>query len=300
MKKRPNNKDILILVDCSYILYDSLFSAIKIYKNEYNPICSIENPIDFTQDEDFCNIFKSRFNSKLWGGIRSKFPFAKGKNIILCRDCSKKNIWRRDFDPSYKQNRIESAKEPLDYDLGAIFNYFYTYMLKDLEDYGVIILEHYNMEADDIYFVISKRRKTHLGYSKDKTAYFANDGDWQMNKPYIGIGFDSNGQERDLPENTTLEQWKLQKVLLGDPKDGVGKSLCDTYTKRMGPKTVRKYIDDPQLLKESIGTIFDADKIKNNKLMLLPDSIPVELQDSIWEQYLEKTGLKAENDLLTL
>ncbi len=300
MKKRPNNKDITIIVDGSYVLYASLFSAIKIYKNDYNPICSIENPVNFTLDDDFCNIFRSRFNAKLWGGIRSKFPFAKGENIVFCRDCSKKNIWRRDFDPSYKQNRIESAKEPLDYDLGAIFNYFFNYMLKDLEDSGVIVLSHYNCEADDLFFIVSRRRKTHLGLDKSKTNYMANDGDWQMVKDYIGIGFDTQGNERDLPPGLTLEEFKLRSIYNGVGKDGVPRANCDTYTKVLGPKTIMKFLRDPKKLSESIGVVFDADKIKNNELMILPDRIPLSIQDSVWSDYLDKAGLKVENDLLSL
>lgn len=297
-----------IFVDLSYILYDSLFSAVKIYKEEFNPIMSVENPINFVLFEDFCNIFKSRFNAKLWGGIRSKYPLARAKDVVFCRDCSKKNIWRRDekYDPLYKQNRIDSAKEELDYDLGAIFNYFYTYMLKDLEDQGVITISHYNCEADDIFFILTENKVKKLGLTKESSAAYANDGDWLHNIDYITKEFDSRGKEREFPDGMSLKNWRLMKLILGDKKDNVMKSVFlqedgGNAPKRTGPKFAEKFFDNPELLIEAFeNKILDREKFALNKILLLPSGIPDLIRDEVWNDYLKKREIEPENLIINL
>jgi len=286
-----------IFIDYSYCMYDALFSAVRIYKNEFNPICSTDNPPDFTLDDDFCHILKSRFNVKLYNGIRKKYPFAKTKNFVFLKDCSKKYIWRRDYDPTYKQNRIDSAAaSPLDYNLGAIFNYFNNYIIQDILDDGAVLIFHENCEADDLFFILSKLKNTRLGLDKSHSAAYVNDGDWCHRQDYVCKIFNSTGDEKKIPYDLTLKEWQLMKILIGDPKDGVYKAIHENFTGRMGPKTAIKYVKDKALLKEAIkNNIFDKDKMANNKQMLMPDAIPEIIVEEVWKQYLEKREIDDSN-----
>ena len=90
-----------------------------------------------------------------------EFPI---EQVILCRDCPRDDIWRKDIYPDYKLNRNikESKLDPMELELNKlIFSAITSQITKVAKSNRIPLLEHKRFESDDLEALIIQHNNQH-------------------------------------------------------------------------------------------------------------------------------------------
>ena len=219
-----------LLIDTSYIIFYRYYALIQWWKLAKKDIVLPNNPYESSEFvEKFIKLFLEQINI-----IKKKLKIHKEEcTVIAARDCPRKEIWRNELFPQYKESRYKDDA----FMGGEFFKLVYTNNL--LEKAGVeYIFKYDKLEADDIIAIIKNyiRKK----YPQANIYIITNDQDYlQLSDENTKI---FNLQFKNLQENKKVfaeaEKNLFYKIVLGDKSDcippilfGCGPKTCETYYK---------------------------------------------------------------------
>lgn len=284
-------RDCLVLIDCSYLIYYSLHSAFnEWFKTSENKVLISENykeiPYedlpDLTQCDDYVRILSesvlkrlSSINWALSNKVFNQFDTIK-TTTFLCQDSPLKTNWRMNYYKEYKAHR-KLVKHK--FKVKNAFTYVQDIIIPklDMERYfNIHVIRVADAEGDDIIASMCKNSKI-----KNKII-FASDHDFlQLRDEYNARMFNLEGVEI-LPEEykkmpVSAKQYLFAKILMGDDSDNINQVFP-----RCGYQTAMKYVLNTEALKERLQSDAAAKKqfAINNKIINF-ENIPQELQQLI-------------------
>ena len=277
------------IVDASYIIYYSAYSAFSEYVRE-NDILNSECGPDFDPiiDPEFVYLFERRFKNCVERPVQKIIPFMDKSKFIFCLDCPRKNIWRRDIYPLYKIQRDTKDVSKDKFNIGTSFQYAYSKIIPDIcADWNANILKCNYAEGDDCIaiatkYILFKNKfnkviiiscdKDMVQLHSDRTTIVTTEG--LIRKPKEEL---EHSIREKIKEDVSANDFLLWKIILGDKSDNI-----PNIKERVGGKTAWKLIQDKEnlkaLLKEDINI---AKAFKRNKKLISLNEIPESVQNLI-------------------
>lgn len=281
------------IVDLSYIIFFSGFSAFTSYKRNFDIQNSTLHPkFDPTLDEEFCEIFYNTLTYTIKKPLQTLNPFINLSNVIFCTDCARKNIWRREFYPDYKINRDVKDTSKDEFDFGKVFNYAKTVAIPNLcEEFGCIKVSCECAEGDDIIAVLTKKILNEN--NKNKVVIISSDRDMlQLYQDRVTI-ITAQGQIRtpsvDIEKLTKVKvddtfsaaDFLLFKILIGDGADNI-----PNIKPGIGAKKALALVTDRNKLKKIlIEDSVARESFARNKRLISMNEIPKDVENLILESY---------------
>lgn len=269
-----------ILVDTSYWVFYRFHAILQWWKH-VNPDENISNPY---QNEEFINKFTKTFMSSI-ESFKKKFKLNKQRglpeipcNVIACKDCSRKEIWRNKFYKTYKETREKNDT----FIIGQFFKYVYSDDNKLLLNSGINnILEFPNLECDDIIALTKKYIRSK--YPKSNIYIIANDHDYlqlmDINTHIINFQYKNLRESKNVFKEA--EKNLFYKIVLGDKSDNI-----NPVFKKCGPKTCEKYYENNEEFLKALKTEDGAQiKYELNKKIIDFNEIPELLVNGFLEEY---------------
>lgn len=228
-----------IFVDGSYYNFYRYYALLNWWKNAY-PEESIEDPY---KNQIFVEKFKKTFIENLIK-IPKKLKLDKTINPILVigKDCKRENIWRNEFFPKYKANRIKEEG----FMGGPFFKMVYEENLFQ-KGGAKLILKHPKLEADDcialsVKYLINK-------YPKCDIYIITSDKDYlQLNSHNVHLYNLAYKNIADNKSSTGNSKSDLEiKIIMGDISDNI-----PSVFPKCGPKTAKKCIEDIDFFKKKM------------------------------------------------
>ena len=275
----PNSLNVaptFIFVDGSYFCFYRFFALNNWWKNAYP-----EEPLlDPYQNQLFVDKFKKTFVEGLQR-LQTKLKIDKKTKplLIVGKDCKRENIWRNEFFPKYKANRVQEDG----FMGGPFFKMVYD---DDLFQQGgaKAILSHPKLEADDciaisVKYLVKK-------YPECSIYIITSDRDYlQLNSHNVhlyNLAFKNIAENKSSTGNPTDD---LQiKIIMGDTCDNI-----PSVFPKCGIKTAQKCIADPEFFTKKMNNNPEYYKqYELNQLLVNFDNIPKQLVD----EFLDNIGVK--------
>lgn len=281
-----------LIVDTSYLAYHSMFSAWNTFKEQYSDLCPEDKDPDFdpAQHPEFRAILRERFVRSVMTAPLKYHPFLEESNIIFAKDCPKKNIWRIEFYPEYKQERRDAKKDERPFAFNKSFQSIYNDILPNFVDKGSLIVNAPCSEGDDVIATLVKNKiseKFILLASDRDILQLSSDDVIMLNVKGDHITFSN---ELDIPEEEldavdfNGKAYIFIKALMGDRSDGITQIHV-----RCGKKTAIKYYFDRSLLEAKMDADANIAGIIGNNIKIMDfDYIPDEINDAIMDCYNEQ------------
>jgi len=272
---------IFILIDGSYFCFYRYYSLLSWWKRAH-PEEVLEEPFE---NPIFVDKFKHLFQENIQTLIKKiieneneKENIILEKDVVLMvgKDCSRKDIWRRQLFPEYKANRnYDNFKG------GPFFKMVYEDELF-LKAGIKTLLYHPHLEADDCIALTTKHLL--LNRYDSKIYIITSDKDYlQLVEPRVQI-FDLAFKNIALNKSSTQDAKcdLFCKIVLGDVSDNI-----PPLFKKCGPKTVKKYYDNPCLFLEKIKIEEKEEHFEFNKTLVDFSRIP----EHLIEEFFDKNDL---------
>tara|TARA_Y100001980_G_C14547944_1_gene328837 strand:- start:304 stop:1119 length:816 start_codon:yes stop_codon:yes gene_type:complete len=263
-----------LLLDTSYIIFYRYFALLQWWKLAKKDIQLPENPYEC---EEFVEKFKKLFLEQI-NTIKKKLKIHKEEcKVIAARDCSRKDIWRNEIFPKYKETRYKD-----DAFMGGEF-FKLVYSNDMLKTAGVEhIFKYDKLEADDIVAII--KNEIRKKYPEANIYIITNDHDYlQLMDENTKI---FNLQFKNLIENKKVfpeaDKNLFYKIVLGDKSDNIPPILTGC-----GPKTTEKYYLDKDLFETALKKQNVYDKYILNKTLVSFSEIPNELVNGFLDTFKE-------------
>ena len=261
-----------LLLDTSYIIFYRYFALMQWWKLANKDVELSENPFENNEFvEKFTKLFLQQITT-----IKKKLKIHKEECIVIAaRDCHRKDIWRNEIFPQYKETRYKDDV----FMGGQFFKLVYSndFLLKAGADY---IFKCDKLEGDDIVGITKNviRKK----YPEASIYIITNDHDYlQLMDENTKI---FNLQFKNLIENKKVfpeaDKNLFYKIVLGDKSDCIPPIL-----KGCGPKTTEKYYLNRDLFENELKKQNAYDKYILNKTLVSFSEIPDELVNSFMETY---------------
>lgn len=285
---------ILVVIDGSYFMYFTCFSAISEFqkKDPINAKIWIKDAEEVDQNnlpdliscESFRRILKKAAMRKcevldyyLKGHFQDQIDTADSIDFVFAMDDFVKNNFRKQIYPEYKAQRKLAKKS---FDMFKVQNYLMNVIFKELEveeKYGYHFIKVEGAEGDDVVATIFKN----IGKDYMLNVLFASDRDFiQLENVHQINLFGKEVECIVADEKVTPQEYLLTKILLGDGADNISQVFA-----KVGPKRALKLIRDKETLKTKLKEDQDAAKqFKLNKELISFDMIPKELNDRILEK----------------
>ena len=270
----------------SYAVFGSYAEDFNLAKSQMGPDF---NP---TTDPQFNWMLQSSLKSIISKVTSQVTPFVDYSKIILCKDCHRANLWRRQIYPDYKMNRDTADHSKDKFNVGKVFQHAYAHIIPSIiGQWNCIKVQCGCAQADDIIAVLTD----HLLGQSDQTnvMILTSDRDMiQLCKDRVHL-VTAKGQKRDPKEDlqkmtkTILQQqysakdFLLFKILIGDSSDNI-----PNIRRGFGPKTALKYLHDQSSLKKLLLEDKNAlESFKRNKKLISMRDIPKDVVDMILQSY---------------
>lgn len=254
-----------LFIDGSYFCFYRFHALLTWWKNAHR-----DEPLD----DPFSNVifvekFKKVFNEKI-SEIVKKLKL-KSPIIIIGKDCHRKNIWRMDTFPQYKENRITD-----DIFLGGpFFKLAYSELFPNNEKISGIMF-HEKLEADDCIAIATKYV---LEKDTDSQVYIiTSDMDYlQLVNERTHI---YNLKFKQLIESKNAfdcaEKNLFCKIVIGDKCDNI-----PGIFKKCGIKTAEKLFNDQDEFIKKMNHASCNEEYERNKLLVDFNYIPLEYVNQI-------------------
>jgi 5'-3' exonuclease len=254
-----------IFVDGSYYNFYRYYALLNWWKNAY-PEEPIEDPY---KNKIFVDKFKKTFVENLIQ-IPKRLKLEGNINPILVigKDCKRENIWRNEFFPKYKENRVKEDG----FMGGPFFKMVYEEDLF-LQGGAKMILKHPKLEADDcialsVKYLIEKYSQCHIYIITSDKDYL------QLNAHNVDLYNLSYKNIAEKKSSTGDSQRDLEiKIIMGDKSDNI-----PSVFPKCGPITAQKCIEDAEFFKKKMNNNpeYYAQYELNKKLVNF-DNIPINL-----------------------
>ena len=303
MDKRKSK--ILVVIDGSYWLYVTLFSAISDFQRRYPAEASVwikdaelvdqKNLPDLTLCETFKKVLKKTVMKKceaidwmLKDNFQDEIDTADGIDFVFAQDDKVSNSFRKKLFPEYKATRRLKKKS---YDTYKVQRYIVEVLFKDLkieEKYSYHLIKVSNAEGDDVIATIFRE----FGKEYMLNVLFASDRDFVQLDNVVQLTMQGKLVECKLAdEEVSHKDYLLGKIILGDGSDNIMKVFP-----KIGCKRVIPLLRDKEALKAKLKESQDAIKQFNlNKKLISFDEIPEDLSKKIREEI--STSLYREEEL---
>jgi 5'-3' exonuclease len=254
-----------IFVDGSYYNFYRYYALLNWWKNAY-PEEPIEDPY---KNKIFVDKFKKTFVENLIQ-IPKRLKLEGNINPILVigKDCKRENIWRNEFFPKYKENRVKEDG----FMGGPFFKMVYEEDLF-LQGGAKMILKHPKLEADDcialsVKYLIDKYPQCHIYIITSDKDYL------QLNAHNVDLYNLSYKNIAEKKSSTGDSHRDLEiKIIMGDKSDNI-----PSVFPKCGPITAQKCIEDAEFFKKKMNNNpeYYAQYELNKKLVDF-DNIPINL-----------------------
>ena len=261
-----------ILIDGSYFIFYRVF-ALQLWWKNARPEEPLNNPFD---NEEFVEKFKTTFKSKLQE-IPKKFKM-KDVTMIVGKDCFRRNIWRMQLHPQYKDGRNEEKNKEAN--IGKFFELVYKEQL--FENAGANkIVELDKLEADDC-LALTAKYLTHK-YEDSIITIITSDHDYiQLSNEKIQL---YNLKYKSLLESKSYcgdpKQALFYKIILGDKSDNI-----DPVFSKCGIKTAEKYYKNQELFSQQLVKENKNEAYEKNKKLIDFNEIPKNLMELFYNNIL--------------
>jgi 5'-3' exonuclease len=206
-----------ILIDASYYVFYRYFDTWKYYKNTYAPselhtIPSFVNRIYHEMDSDIAEMLRS------WKSVVS--------NVIFCKDCSRRSIWRNEHSENYKSNRPKKT----------MFNpHMFSIVSQYCKDRRIQEMFLDKTEADDL-IALTKRKLRDIGFTSP-IIILTNDNDYLQLLDDNTHAYNMNYENNNLRERSagSAKIDLRMKILMGDRSDNI-----PAVKHHLGPKKAMK------------------------------------------------------------
>ena len=194
-------------------------------------------------------------------------------NVILARDCPRKQIWRLASYPDYKKSR--DAKTPTFEP--AIFGHAYNELIpRMIEQHKISMLQYENAEADDVIAILHRKLRT--TYPTVPITILSMDSDFiQLHDKYTNI---FTFLLKDLTAPVPIDRigkYLLWKIIKGDDSDNI-----PAIDKRIGPATAWSLALNDKLLEEKLNSNEVVKKnYERNSLLINFDNIPLNIRIAV-------------------
>lgn len=242
----------IILVDTSYLIFQTYFKC--------NPKFSLQK---FNHEFELCLL-----------NIVSHYK-SNTKDIVFAIDCDKSSVWRKEVYESYKMNR-KINKNKFN---SQIFRHVYKILIPKLQEiYCLKVIEHAQLEADDIIGILNKYITTKLCR---KVVIVSEDKDFiQLHSERTII---VNSKMLDISNKYTsslLRNYLQIKIMIGDRGDNIGPIL-----KRMNMSQALSIIENPLDFASLLDDPVIRRKYELNALLIDFGNIPKDFQKRVLYKY---------------
>jgi len=252
-----------IFVDGSYFCFYRFYALTNWWRNAYS-----DEPLDYPfHNEKFVEKFKKTFVESLQN-IPKKLKINKNVKpiFIVGKDCKRENIWRMEFFPQYKANRVKNG-----FMGGPFFKMAYEENLFQ-EGGAQAILQHPKLEADDciaisVKYLLTKYPKCHIYIITSDHDYL------QLNAHNVELYNLAFKNIADKSSTGKASDDVEIKIIMGDTSDNI-----PSVFPKCGIKTAKKCIEDPEFFQKKMANNSEYYKqYELNKKLVHFDNIPVEL-----------------------
>jgi len=254
-----------LFIDGSYFCFYRFHALLTWWKNAHRDE-PLEDPYS---NIIFVEKFKKIFNEKI-DEIVKKLKL-KNPIIIIGKDCQRKQIWRMDTYPQYKENRSTD-----DIFLGSpFFKLAYSELFPNNNNIKTII-SHERLEADDCIAIATKHV---LEKEADAQVYIiTSDMDYlQLINERTHI---YNLKYKQLIESKnafdSAEKNLFCKIVIGDKSDNISGIF-----KKCGIKTAEKLFNDQDEFVKKINIEACNEDYQRNKLLIDFNLIPLEFVNQL-------------------
>ena len=257
-----------LLIDTSYIIFYRYYAIQRWYYFAHRDD-KFDKDYDWSNNKIFLDKFKNKFLDTICKIIK-KYNI-KNENIIFCRDCPRKNIWRNKYYDQYKLTRDNEDNA----NIGKFFKIAYNEILPELiKEKNFKMLNHDKLEGDDIIYLTKKHIQEKLEF--DKIIIVANDYDLLQilddNTILINLKEKILNEKSDGSPEIDLSL----KIICGDKSDNIPSCF-----KNCGKKTALKLIENNSLLLNKFRENPESlNRYAINKMIIDLSNIPMELKDS--------------------
>lgn len=282
---------ILVVIDGTYWLYKTSFSAVNTFIKRYSlesklmirsPEETDQNNLpDLLTSDNFRVCLKKTVQKKLeqldWilkSNFKDEIDYADGVDFVFTTDDKLKTNFRKSLYPEYKAQRKLVKKS---YNIFKIHQYIINIIFKELDiekDYDYHIIHVDEAEGDDIIATIFKN----LSENYMLNILFASDKDFlQLKNVHQMDLFGKEVKATVGKEEVSPEEYLMTKIIVGDGADNIQQVFP-----RVGQKTALKLVRDKEQLKKRLAESEDAVKqFMLNKQLISFDYIPKALSDKI-------------------
>ena len=248
------NNEKILLIDLSYCCFYRFYSTKKWYGLSH-PEVDLKSIENWKEIPEFLDKFSKMFLNAI-SNLKKKYNI-KWDNIIIIKDCHRKDIWRMDLFKDYKGTR-EAMHKKQGFNGGELFKHTYDTLIPEwIKNYNMKVIRCDRAEADDVIAILTK-------FLKNKKIYIvANDNDYlQLCDDRVSL-IDMKGTNKSLL-NKEFELWK--KILVGDVSDNIPTCyISREYIKNNITSDCEKFL-------KCTSSVFK--KIFNNEFLTLIDQKP--------------------------
>lgn len=208
-------------------------------------------------------------------------------DVIIC--CDNRQYWRRSYFPYYKHSR-KKTRETSVVDWSIIHNALDTIKTDLKEHFPYYVVDADKAEADDVICVLLEDV-----LSNEKNVIFSTDKDFlQLQRmPWVDQ-YSPRASKFMKSEDPAGELF--EKILTGDPGDGIPNVLSDSDTFVVEKKRQKRLTEGKKKELYKIGTLEESsidknilDNFERNKTLIDLSCIPDEVRNNILETYNNQT-----------
>jgi 5'-3' exonuclease len=245
-----DKKGPYLFIDGSYFCFYGYFSIERWWKNAFpDQVEVLKAPID---NPLFVEKFKAKCRKMLETlpknlGIRFLDSSKAKPAIYIGKDCKREDIWRREWFPEYKANRLNKNLQ-----VGGFFEILYNEIFTLTNPAIQGILEYPRLEADDCIALCTKH--LHKEHPETEIYIVTSDRDYLqlVVSPKIHLYDLSYRKLTEMKGSSGNAECDLFcKIVMGDKSDNI-----PSIFPKCGPKTALKYFQD--------RTLFEARMKKEN------------------------------------
>jgi len=265
----------VLLIDTSCYVFACYTGLASWYKNELDQAIDHDNIMD---NVEFITKYTSMFKNMLFK-FQRRFNIPN-TNVILAKDCSRNDIWRKDIFPEYKKNRDDRSPNKFN---ACIFRYTYSEIIDALkETHGYKVVELDRAEADDVIALMTNA--IHANNPETEVYIVSNDNDYiQLVGEHTHV-IDMKCAPLHNRVMHTPQDYLMAKIIMGDKSDNI-----PPIAKRIGKKRASALVSNPQ----ELDSLLKNDEIRlqyelNRKLIDF-SNIPTPLRTNIEKKLCELT-----------
>lgn len=252
-----------LLIDTSYFIFFRYF-ATRTWYNFSNPGDKFDKDYIWSKNKIFVDKFVEKFILSL-ENLKKKHNINNNLNIIFCKDCPRKDIWRNKYLDCYKGSRTNENTDIIKDFFSIVYNEIFPILKKN--DYNFI--NNDRLEADDLIYLtklyIREKKKI-----ESKIVIISSDSDLLQLIDKNTLIIDLKDKLVNLKSSGDPKIDLEMKIICGDKSDNI--SSC---FKNCGEKTVKKLINNKmELLSKFKLNPNSFDIYARNKILIDFSQIP--------------------------